>query len=94
MTTSREKIAEYEFGLVLRLAHEHGFKMSALTWEELEPKFREYYYYRAVKILAFISKDKPPLLEQKNCHEVNNPSDWNMGASEQRDADIRHYEGK
>ncbi len=41
-----------------------------------------------------LPKDKPPLLEQKNCHEVNNPGDWNMGASEQRDADIRHYEGK
>ncbi len=39
-----------------------------------------------------LPKDKPPLLEQKNCHEVNNPSDWNMGASEQRDADIRYYE--
>lgn len=38
-------------------------------------------------------KDKPPLLSQEDCHQVNNPSDWNMGAEAQRDADIRHYEG-
>lgn len=49
-----------------------------------------------VKELGYrrLPKDKPPLLEQKNCHEVNNPGDWNMGAEAQRDADIRHYEGK
>ncbi len=41
-----------------------------------------------------LPKDKPSLLEQENCHQVDNPSDWNMGASAQRDADIRHYEGK
>ncbi len=40
-----------------------------------------------------LPKDKPPLLSQEDCHQVDNPSDWNMGAEAQRDADIRHYEG-
>ncbi|GAH04211.1 unnamed protein product [marine sediment metagenome] len=39
-------------------------------------------------------KDKPPLLCQEDCHQVSNPSDWNMGAEAQRDADIKWYEGE
>ncbi len=48
-----------------------------------------------VKELGYrkLPKDKPPLLVQEDCHQVNNPGDWNMGAEEQRDTDIRHYEG-
>ena len=33
----------------------------------------------------------PPLLSQKDCHEVDSPSDWNMGAETQREADIKFY---
>lgn len=47
----REGIAKAEFELVLRLACEHEFTLSAYTWEELEPKLKEYYYYRAEQIL-------------------------------------------
>lgn len=48
-----------------------------------------------VKELGYrkLPKDKPPLLEVHDCHQVDNPSDYNMGADAQRDADIRHYEG-
>ncbi len=38
-----------------------------------------------------VPKDKPPLLEQKNCHEVDSPQDWNMGAEAQRETDIKWY---
>jgi len=48
-----------------------------------------------LKLIGFrkLPKDKPPLLRQEDCHQVDNPGDWNMGAEAQRDTDIRHYEG-
>ncbi len=39
-----------------------------------------------------LPKNKPLLLKEENCHIVDNPFDYNMGANAQRDADIRHYE--
>jgi len=65
----REKIAESEFELTKHLAHEHEFTMTAYTWKELEPRFREYYYYRADKILALIPTEE----------EIKKLARWEVG---------------
>lgn len=39
-----------------------------------------------------LPKEKPLLLEVHNCHEIDNPFDYNMGAQAQWDICVKHYE--
>lgn len=35
--------------------------------------------------------DKPPLIEVQDCHTIENPFDYNMGAQTQYDSDIEWF---
>ena len=43
-------------------------------------------------IKGLIKEGEPPLVGVRDCHEVDNPFDYNMGARAQWDICVEHYE--